>query len=292
MLSIRRASAIFCILLCACSKPSGSAAAGIESIPSRICSVNLAADEMLAELVSVERMAAVNVYVDDPGLSNAAGKYPAHIPRVRAELERVLTLNPDLVCVNPYNTADFLDYLQKSGRPVFRYDEVTSIAGIQQYLRELGKRVGAADKAEQMARDMDRRLDAVAAALKNITKKPRIYYWAASWTAGSNTTIHEIIERAGAVNAGAENARSGMYEMPLEDLFVLNPDILLLDARDSLSALPGRDLPAQLQKLRAVKDGRVVFVAGKSLTTLSHFIVDGVEALARELHPECFAINK
>lgn len=243
---------------------------------------------MLAELVPVERVIAVSAYVDDPALSNAAGKYPPSTPRVRAELERIVSLTPDLVCVNPYNSADFLDFLQKSGRPIFRHHDITSIAGIEQCLRALGERVGAPDKARAIVQDMQARLAAVESALKGVEKRPRVFYWSASWTAGLNTTIHEVIERAGGINAAAETGRSGMYEISAEQMFAVDPDILLLDARDSLATLPGRELPPQLKKLRAFEKGHVVHVAGRSLTAVSQHIVAGVEELARALHPRSF----
>lgn len=232
---------------------------------------------------------AVNAYVDDPGLSNVAGKFPAAIPRVRAELERIVQLRPDLVCVNAYNSADFLDILTKSSLPVFRQQHLTSFAGIRDSIRALGARVGEPARADELVRRMDGQLAAIASRLANITKKPRVYYWAASWTAGSETTIHEIITRAGCVNAGAEGGRKGMYESSIERTLSVDPDILLLDARDSLSELPGRELPVQLQQLRAAREGKIVSVPGRALSALSHHVVAGVELLAKAVHPECFA---
>lgn len=279
--------AAFAFITIACDGDN-AAAPRFAAAPRRICSVNLGADEILYELVGVERVVAVNVYVDDAGLSNVANLYPDHIPRVRAELEKILSLEPDLVCVNPYNAADFLDVLQKSGRPYFRHDELTSIEGIENCIRALGHRVGEPRKAEEMIQTMETRLARVDEKLLNLKKKPRVVYWAASWTMGSNTSIDEIIRRAGGINAGAENGRFGSYEIAVERMLALDPDILLLDARDSLADLPGRALPPQLLKMRACAQGRVVRVPGRALTALSQHIVSGVEILAKELHPERF----
>lgn len=289
------ANLVFCAFLVAvaCLPNVGCAEADTparaSSRPQRICSVNLAADEMLAELVDCKRLVGVCAYVDDAMLSNASGVYPPEVARVRADLERIVSLRPDLVCVNPYNSADFLDLLHRSGLPVFRYDAITSIEGIEGCILELGRRVGAADRAEAVVRSMRTRLDAIAATVVNIQKKPRVFYWAASWTAGKGSTIGEIIERAGGINAGAGRGRTGMYELSVEQMIDVDPDVLLLDARDSLADLPGRELPPQVRSMRAVREGRVVYVPGRALTALSQHVVLGVEILASELHPGLFA---
>ncbi len=282
----RLAGVLLALLGSACT-PHGSPT-GAAGVPRRIASVNVAADEILADLVPPERVVAVSAYVDDPGLSNAAGRYPDHVPRIRAELETMLALHPDLVCTNPYNSADFLEVLHQSGLATFRFEEVTSFDGIRAGVLALGTRVGEQERARDLVDAMDRRLAEVARALEGVASRPRVYYWAAGWTAGRDTTIGELIGRAGAVNAAAEGGRSGMFELSLEQVLALDPDVLVLDARDSLADLPGRELPPQLRGLRAVREGRVLHIPGRALGAISHHVVSGVEALARALHPERF----
>ncbi|HSY40593.1 MAG TPA: hypothetical protein VLA79_13725, partial [Polyangia bacterium] len=74
--------------------------------PRRIVSSYLAADEILAALVSPERLAAVSTFADDPAISSVAGFYPRALPRVRGEVEAILALEPDLICVAGYSDAD------------------------------------------------------------------------------------------------------------------------------------------------------------------------------------------
>src|SRR5438128_2379394 len=66
--------------------------------PRRIASLNLAADEMLVELVSPDRLVAVTSFSDDKSPSNVAGRVPASVARVtHARLEQLVALKPDLV---------------------------------------------------------------------------------------------------------------------------------------------------------------------------------------------------
>jgi len=249
--------------------------------------VSLAADEILHELVDLSRIVALDVYVDDAALSNVAGRYPASIPRLRSNVEQILAVRPDLVCASFYNAQDFLEVLAKSGVPSFRYDAVKSFDGIRAGIVALGERVGAKAKAEGIVADMDRRLAAVAKAIDGVAR-PRVLYWSAGWTAGKGSSIDELIDRAGGRNVGAEIGLEGMTQIPLERALAADPDVLLLDARDAHAELRGRDLPPQLETLRAMKEGRDVRIPGRALGAVSHHVVDGVEALARALHADRF----
>lgn len=280
----------------ACSG-SGTETRASAAQPTRIASVNLGADEILIELVDPSRLVAVSRFVDDPALSNAAGKYPPQIARVTADLERIVGLRPDLVCANPYNSADFLDLLRASGLATFRFDAVTSFEGIEKCILALGERVGEPARAQAVVDAMHKRLAAVDERLRGVQKKPRVFYWAAGWTAGRGSTIGELIERAGAINAASEPGaitanRTGMFELSVEQVVNLDPDVLIRDGRDSLAELPGRELPPQLSQMRAVREGRVVSIPGSQLTAISHHIVEGVEALARALHPDRFPSDR
>ncbi|MBI4221049.1 MAG: ABC transporter substrate-binding protein [Chloroflexi bacterium] len=256
--------------------------------PKRICSVTLATDEMLLALVESERVVAVTYLVDDAGTSNVSGRYPKPIPRIRADLEKIIALRPDLVCVAPYNSADFLELLRKSNLPTFRHENINTFAEVEHSLVMLGERVGALERAKVVVAEMERRLGDLQTTLASSTTRPRVLYWSGGWTAGHHTTIGEMIERAGGINVAAGLGMEGMAEISAERVLAADPDVLLLvawkvDNQDTEAAMP----PA-LRTLRAVREGHVVSLEGRYLSTVSQFVVDGAERLARKLHPECF----
>ncbi|OGG49118.1 MAG: hypothetical protein A3F84_26760 [Candidatus Handelsmanbacteria bacterium RIFCSPLOWO2_12_FULL_64_10] len=262
--------------------------AATPGLPKRICSLTLATDEMLAALVGPERVVGVSRFVDHAGISNVAGHYPASVPRIRADLEQIIALRPDLVCVASYNSADFLEMLHKSSLPVFRHEETHTFAGVMRDLTALGERVGAQEKAKSVVADMERRLSDLQTALASPGVRPRVLYWSDGWTAGSHTTIGEMIERAGGVNVAASLGMEGMAEVSVERALAADPDVLLLVAWKAGEPATAVELPPALRTLRAVREGRVVSVEGRALSAASQFAVDGAERLARRLHPECF----
>ena len=109
----------------ACNRTAPSATtepqAQLPKKPMRIASMTLASDELLAPLVSPDRLACVTYLADDPQISNVSLFYPSQVPRLReADIERIVTLAPDLVCVAPYNSPGFLDLIERSGIPIYR----------------------------------------------------------------------------------------------------------------------------------------------------------------------------
>ena len=256
--------------------------------PKRIASVMLAADEILFDLVGPERLIAVTVYADEKGYSNLIGRVPKTTPRIRGEIESVLSVKPDLVCVSEFNRADFIKLLERSGLRYYRNEHFHSLAEIRDGIRRLGDVVGEPDRARHLVEQMDARLSAVKRTLAGITRRPRVLHWSGGWTSGTGTTVQDMIESAGGRNAAAEIGLKGPVEISTEQVLTLNPDVVLVCAGPNAMAHNAIDQHPVLSKLQAVVAGRVVRMPGRYLLTISHHIVGGIEFLARRLHPERF----
>lgn len=262
------------------------------SKPVRIASLTLGTDEILSELVPPERIACVTYLADDREISNVPGFYPAQVPRLRdADPERIIALNPDLVLVAPYNSADFLKVIERSGLPVYRNDAFFSIDQIETGILDLGKRVGEETRAQDLVQRMRDRRKRLADKVADVARRPRVLFWSAGMTAGTRTTINDIIREAGGVNVAAETKLSEPAEIAPERVIAADPDYILLshwsaDAREN--RIENHPL---LKNLRAVQEKRVIVIEGRTLTSVSQFVVDGAEQLAARLHPERFRVG-
>src|SRR5262245_5327348 len=128
-----------------------SAASASQSVPRRIASLNLTADEILVEIVPVDRLVAATAAADDVGTSNVVGRIPRGVARFRrAEMERLLALSPDLVVVSEYTDPDFLRLVERSGMRVHRMGGLDSLAGIRAAILDLGTAVGAEEGARRL----------------------------------------------------------------------------------------------------------------------------------------------
>src|SRR5262245_39297403 len=116
----RTKTRVLCVALCALRVfvvsvvvSASSAFSAVNEGPARVASLNLAADEVLAEILPIERLVGVTSLVDEKGTSNARGRVPPAVPRFpKADLERLLSVRPDLVIVSEYTDADFLKLLE------------------------------------------------------------------------------------------------------------------------------------------------------------------------------------
>jgi len=251
--------------------------------PPRVASLNLTADELLVEMLPPERLVAVTRWADDPDMSNVAGRIPATASRLpRADLERLISLRPDLVVVSEYTDADFLRLLEKSGLRHHRMSGLDTLEGIRAAIVDLGRAVGT----EAAAARLVARYDAVFAELTRRlagAPRPRVLYWGDPHTAGAGTAIGSLIEAAGGTNVGRELGLHGIVPLASEKAFGADPDAFVVTlGSGAATALRAHPL---LSRTRAAREGRVVEMPNRLLVALSDRAADAAWWLASRLHP-------
>ncbi len=248
-----------------------------------MASLNLTADELLVEMLPAERLAAVTRWADDPDMSNVAGRVPATAVRLpRADLERLVSLRPDLVVVSEYTDADFLHLLEKSGLHSHSLHGLETLAGIRAAILDLGRAVGTPEQAKRLAS----RFDAVLAELDRRLAgepRPRVLYWGNPHTAGAGTAIGSLIEAAGAANVARDLGLRGIVPLAGEKAFAADPDVLLVtQGSGAATAVRGDPL---LSRTRAVREGHVLEMPNRLIVALSDRAADAAWWLASRLHP-------
>ena len=213
------------------------------------------------------------------GVVEQARQVPVHLDRASAE--PIVALQPDLVFVASYTSPDVVRQLEEAGLVVFQFAGFDSIDRLAEHVRQVGRLLGAGEKAAEIVRTMHARLDAVERALTGRQRPRALVYSSFGYTPGAGTSVGDMLERAGAINLAAQLGLGGWQPLSLEQVVALDPEVLVVQEDDPLVAELERN-PA-LRILRAVREGRVIRVPARYLTTVSHFIVDGVEYLAEAL---------
>ena len=270
-------------------------AGGVQTLgtpPQRIASAILSGDHMLTALVSTDRLAGVTHLVDEPTISSIVGVVPPSVPRITAEVETLLALQPDLVLVAGYTRAETVRLLVAANIPVMRFHWYGSFQGVMDNLRTLGAAVGAEPQTERLIDDMRRRIDAVT---QRVGQRPRprvLYHAPAGYTMGAETLIDEMIQRAGGFNVAREASLTGPVKLQQEVMVSLAPEVIIVG---DWSATPGDEAMRELtrdpvwRQAPAIANDRVYAIRGAWLTSVSHYAVDGLEAIARVLHPEAWS---
>jgi iron complex transport system substrate-binding protein len=159
---------------------------------------------------------------------------------------------------------------------------------IEAGILDLGKRVGESDRAQDLADRMRTRRKQLANRLHDVPHRHRVLYWSAGFTAGNMTTMDDIIREAGGINVAAERNLKGSAEMSPEQVIAADPEYILLSRWSADERANHIENHPLLRNLRAVVEKRVIVIEGRYLTSVSHFVVEGAERLARKLHPDRF----
>lgn len=277
-----RRAAFACLLFTACA---ASAAAQAEARkPLRVASVNLSADEVLVAILPPERLVSVTRWADAPGTSNVVGRIRPGVHRlVKADLEQLVALRPDLVVTSEYTDADFMKQVERSKLRVHRMLGLSTLAGVRGAILDLGRAVGEDEAAQRLVAEFDWKLAELGRRLSG-AKRPRILYWSGNMTAGTDTAIGALVEAAGAVNVGREMGLAGIGPPGTERAFLTNPDAVLVGtwpgSKDALTTHP------LFSQWAAVREGRILALRTELLVALSQFTADAAWELAHLVHPD------
>jgi len=255
--------------------------------PARIASLTLGTDENLLDLVAPERLVAMTSIAKEPYVSNVAGRVPEAACLVTKELQAVKDLRPDLVLVATY-TKELTEPLVAAGLPVYQFSEFHGLETLLRNLEILGQLTGEEAKADALLQECRARLARAAEKAKSragAEKPVRAIYYSEGRLAGAGTTPSDVLCAAGAVDACADFGISGTVEATSRLIANLHPDVIFIgeDTAEAEAATRALFASTPYQEIPAAKDGRVLAIPGKHITTVSYHIVEAVEDVQRLL---------
>ncbi len=257
----------------------------VNRLPSRIVSLAPSLTEIVYALGAQDLLVGVTTFCDYPA---EAAKKPKVGGIIDPSLEAILTLRPDLVLATTEgNRESTVEELARLGIPVYVVRAKTFPRVMESILR-IGELTGREEAAHHLVRDLERRRDRVAEAIRS-RPKPRVLYlvWPdAIIVPGRDTLITDLIRLAGGVSISADEGIE-WPRLSLEQVVARAPEVVLIGTHDEAQA------DTTLQRWRdqkillpAFKSGRVHVINGNLLHRPGPRIVDGLEALARAIHPE------
>src|SRR5947207_3118461 len=143
-------------------------------------------------------------------------------------------------------------------------------------------------KAATVVNDLRRRTDAVTAALKD-AKPVRVFYQVSGeplYTIGRDAYLTDLIRRAGGVSVTAEVA-TAFPRFSDEAALASKPEAIILPSGGSMGNA-NSTVASPLKNSPAVLNNRVYKINDDHLSRPGPRLVDGLEELARALHPEAF----
>jgi ABC-type Fe3+-hydroxamate transport system substrate-binding protein len=264
----------------------------LQDSPARIVSLIPALTDMLIAIGAQPQLVAVSSYDDDPQVKA--------LPRVGAlldpDVERIIGLRPDLVLVYG-SQQDLVTQLARASIPVYQYRH-GGLAHVTATIRELGARVGRPARADAVAAGIEERIAAVRRRT-SVRPKPRTLLvfgrepgtLRGIYVSGGRGFLHDMLEAAGGANVFADTTTESV-QASSELILARAPDVIIeLRSNEELSGPASRteiDSWKALSSVPAVQNGRVHLLVGRSLNVPGPLVAEGVEQLARLLHPDIF----
>jgi len=208
-------------------------------------------------------------------------------------VESIVALEPDLVLAAEINTPELFHQLEDLGLTLFYLRNPTTLEEMYTNLENVGRLTGHAQEAAALVQSLQARVAAVDEKIASVTERPFVFYELdgtdplAPWTSGPGTFVDLLIDRAGGNNAGAV-LQEPWAQISLEQLVVSNPSVIILG--DSMWGVTVESVKARTgwESLEAVKNDRIHPFDDNLVSRPGPRLVDGLEQMAKLLHPELF----
>ncbi|MCS7157445.1 MAG: cobalamin-binding protein [Blastocatellia bacterium] len=258
----------------------------IPSPPQRVISLAPSVTEMLFALGLGERIVGVTSYCDYPPAARDKEKVG---DLLNPSIERVLALRPDLVIVSTATQLErFARRLEEVGIPLYVVD-AERVEDVLRSLGNLGEIFGRREEAERVVRALRARLETVRAKVRGrprprvlmvIDRDPLI-------VPGRGAFLTDLIEQAGGQSITADAERE-WTPYSLETVLTRAPEVIILPSRERTTRRRADTHWPELAATPALQQGRVYAINNDLLFRPGPRLIEGLEEVARVLHPEAF----
>ena len=203
-------------------------------------------------------------------------------------VERIIALKPQVVLVSTASQLEnFTRQLDEQKIAVY----VTNPQSLDQVfasIEKLGNLFGKSDVGAKLLDDLRRRAKTVESATAPL-KPVRVFYQVSDqplYTIGRDAYLTDLIKRAGGISVTAD-VPTAFPRFSDEAALASKPDAIILPTGGSMGNANATVAPA-LKNSPAVHDHRVYKINDDLLSRPGPRLVDGLEQLAKTLHPESF----
>ncbi len=285
------AAALF-LTACAIARTDGlNRTVKLHGTPQRIVSLAPSNTEILFAVGAGRQVVGRDSFSDYPAevksikdIGGSMGKY---------DTEAIVALHPDLVLAGEINTPELVNSLQKLGLTVFYLPNPSTLEGMFANLETVGQLTGHSSAAATLVNSLKKRVAAIDAVIMPLNYAPTVYYELDAtdptkpYTAGPDTFVDLLISRAGGVNIG-RSLTSQWAQISLEQVVVSNPAIIILGDSAYGTTADSVKLRSGWSGLAAVQNGQIYPFDDNLVSRPGPRLVDGLETLAKLLHPGVF----
>lgn len=262
----------------------------ITGVPERIISLAPSNTEILFALGLGDQVVGVSDFCDYPEEAQKIER----VGFVEPNLEKIVELEPDLVFyIGGTAQLEKTQTMEDLGLTVLVLAPSDDIEDIFTDIELVGRATGTEDEAADLVSELRARMDEVLSRVAQAERQPLVFYELDAtdptrpWTAGPGSFIDTLITMAGGLNLGA-SAEMEWAEFSTEEIIAQDPEVIILgDANYGVTAESVAERPGW-GVITAVKEGAIYPIDDNLVSRPGPRIVDGLEELARIIHPELF----
>lgn len=250
----------------------------------RIASASPVTDEILLELCEPEKIVAFTGYNQRASLRNYRYQGKGTI-ELLTDIERILTLEPDLVLAHNLTDPRHVERLREAGIRVFDFGSINGLATLWEDIEVLATLIGHPERGAALAKRLKDDLNAIASDVPPAQRKRGLYATVVGnriygGTIGSS--YHDVLFHAGVIDIAADHyERWPNYSA--EQLLALNPGLIVtaVGVGERLCAMSGLD---HLQACAEDHKG-IVEIDAQLLASGGLGIVDAARAVRAKIYP-------
>ncbi|HEV7394993.1 MAG TPA: cobalamin-binding protein [Pyrinomonadaceae bacterium] len=303
-LRLARTTAIMCLVLflsLACGKQTQQTAATDTSareftdeagrkvvLPARIDRVVSLAPNLTEIVFAVgagERLVGNTEYCDYPAQAKSVAKIG---DTMHPSIERIIALKPQLVLVSTASQLEaFTTQLTEQKISVF-VTNPRSVIEVFQSMSTIAGLMGTQSQAAPVVAELRKRAEAVESRVK-AAQPVKVFYQVSGeplYTIGRDAFLTDLVHRAGGVSVTAD-LPGAFPRYSDESALASHPDAIILPTGGSMGSANATPA-APLKDSPAVRNNRVYKINDDHLSRPGPRLVEGLEEMARALHPEAF----
>ena len=255
-------------------------------LPARIISLVPSVTEILFAIGAQGRLVGRTDFCDYPA---EARRKPSVGGMLSPSLEGIVALKPDLVVATPAgNRHETFNQLERLNIPVFLVNPI-SPSDVLDTIGRLGRLTEQDEAADRTVATMRARIETITTRVSG-RPRPRVLY--VLWpdpliVPGRGALVTELITLAGGDSVTADGGQ-GYPRYSVEAALARNPEVIVLASHGSERSPLVREKWERFGQVPAIAAGRLYSMDGNLMHRYGPRMVDGLERLARLIHPEAF----
>ena len=256
----------------------------------RVVSLAPSVTEIIFAVGAGDRLVGVTTFCNYPEQARSIAKIG---DTMTPNMEAIVALRPDVVFVSSASQLEgFTRLLEQNGIAVYVIDPQSLPDLYGKSLRQLGTLFGKNDDASRLADSLERRHREICRITNGCADQAeggpaavRVFVQVSReplFTVGKGSFLRQVIRDAGGILV-TEDVETAFPNLSKETASALNPEALILsDSEDN------REPNDAFKNSPAVRNGRVYRVNADLISRPGPRLIDALEQIARDLHPEKF----